>query len=126
MSVSIAICILGLGATCWMLFPLAVYALPVWLATMSGLYLHGAGFGTVAAPAGGILVGAALVLAGQVAFATIRSVHLRLAIGSFMRHRPPSRGFMRLPAWRDLRAQPKDRRWSSPFRVPRSSEVRPG
>jgi hypothetical protein len=48
MIVSVALCILGLGVICWMLFTLAVYALPVWLATMSGLYLHGAGFGTLA------------------------------------------------------------------------------
>jgi hypothetical protein len=74
MIVSAALCILGLGAMCWMLFTLAVYALPVWLATMSGLYLHGAGFGTLAALCGGILV-------GQVAFAKLRSVPLRLAIG---------------------------------------------
>ncbi len=81
MIVSAALCILGLGAMCWMLFTLAVYALPVWLATMSGLYLHGAGFGTLAALGGGVMVGAALVIAGQIAFATIRSVPLRLAIG---------------------------------------------
>jgi hypothetical protein len=81
MIVSTALCILALGAICWMLFTLAVWALPVWLAILSGLYLDGAGFGAVAALGGGILVGAALVIAGQIAFATIRSVPLRLAIG---------------------------------------------
>jgi hypothetical protein len=81
MIVSTALCILGLGAMCWMLFTLTVYALPVWLAILSGLYLHGAGFGAVAALGGGVMVGAVLVTVGQIAFATIRSVPLRLAIG---------------------------------------------
>ena len=81
MFLSAALSILGLGLLCWALFTLAVYALPFFVAVSAGLYLCEAEIGLMIAVAAALIAGAATLLAGQIAFATIRSVPIRLAIG---------------------------------------------
>lgn len=82
MFLSAVLSILGLGLLCWALFTLAVYALPFFVAVSAGLYLYEAEAGLLIAVTSGFIAGAATLLAGQIAFATIRSVPIRLAIGA--------------------------------------------
>jgi len=76
----IGLSVIGLGFFCWLLFNLAVYALPFAAGLTAGLAAYHSGAG----PFGGILVGfvagvITLVL-GQIAFATVRSPLIRAAI----------------------------------------------
>ena len=72
----------GLGLFCWLIFTLAVYALPFFV----GLYvfmlaLHG-GAGILGAPLVGIAVGGMTLAIGQTAFAMTRSVITRALIAA--------------------------------------------
>ena len=82
MFLSAILSVLGLGLLCWALFTLAVYALPFFVAASAGLYLYEAEAGLLAAVTAAFFAGAATLIAGQIAFATIRSVPIRLAIGA--------------------------------------------
>jgi hypothetical protein len=77
---SVGLSVIGLGFFCWLLFNLAVYALPFFAGLTAGLAAYHSGAGVI----GGILVGffaGAVVLAlGQVAFAAVRSPLTRAAI----------------------------------------------
>lgn len=82
MVVSALLSVLGLGFMVYVLFALAVYALPFFLAVTVGMYVYESGAGLVAAFASAFLAGGATLVAGQIAFATIRSAPVRLAIGA--------------------------------------------
>lgn len=73
--------VFGLGALCWLLFTLAVYALPLWLGLSAAFWLHGAEQGVLAAILGGIFVAGGMAVLGEIVFASLRSVPLRLALG---------------------------------------------
>ena len=73
--------VFGLGALCCALFNLLVYALPFWVGLASGLFLHDAGHGLLLSLGGGLFAGAAAVVAGEIAFASVRSAPVRAAIG---------------------------------------------
>jgi hypothetical protein len=64
--------IFGLGFFCWLLFTLAVYALP---------FLAGLTVGLAAFHSGSGFIGAFVVGLGQIVFATIRTPLIRLLIG---------------------------------------------
>lgn len=81
MLASTLVTIFGLGALCWILFNLAVYALPFWVGLASGLYLHDAGHGVLLSMTGGLFLGGATIAVGEIAFASIRSSLVRAAIG---------------------------------------------
>ena len=81
MLVSTALSLLGLGVICWILFNLAVYALPFFVAVTVGHYLYTSAVGLIGAVAGAFLAGALTLILGQIAFATIRSTPIRLALG---------------------------------------------
>lgn len=69
--------IVGIGFVCWLLFNLAVYALPFFAGVSAGMAAYETGAGPIGAIVVG-LVGAALTLViGQVLFATVRSPLLR-------------------------------------------------
>jgi hypothetical protein len=72
--------IAGIGFFCWLLFTLAVYALPFFAGVTVGLWAYNSGAG----PIGVFLVGAfaagATLGLGQLLFASVRSVWLRFAI----------------------------------------------
>ncbi len=77
----ILLSIVGLGVVCWLIFSLAVYALPVAIGLTAGIAAIHSGAGV----AGGFILGAlagglALVL-GQIAFASVRAPLGRTAIG---------------------------------------------
>src|SRR6266404_2058783 len=73
--------VFGLGAVCWLLFSLAVYALPFCIGmTMAFAALHN-GAGIAGAFAVGALAGGVALALGRIAFATVRSPLLRTWIG---------------------------------------------
>ena len=72
---------IGIGLFCWLIFTLAVYALPFFVAVNAGiLAFHGAG--VVGASIVGIAAGAVTLAVGQTAFSIARSLILRAAIAT--------------------------------------------
>lgn len=82
MFLSAILSVLGLGFMVYVLFTLAVYALPFFVAVTVGMHVYDSEAGLLAAFAAAFISGAVTLLAGQIAFATIRSVPVRLAIGA--------------------------------------------
>lgn len=82
MFLSALLSVVGLGFLCWLLFSLAVYALPFFVAVTVGHYAFENGAGPIGAIAVALFAGAVALILGQVAFATIRSPTIRLAIGA--------------------------------------------
>lgn len=82
MFLSAILSVLGLGFMVYVLFTLAVYALPFFVAVTVGMHVYDSEAGLLAAIAAAFLSGAVTLLAGQIAFATIRSVPVRLTIGA--------------------------------------------
>lgn len=82
MFVSAILSALGLGVIIYLLFTLAVYALPFFVAVMVGMYVCDTNAGLIAAFVSAFLAGAITLIAGQIAFATIRSVYVSFAIGA--------------------------------------------
>ena len=71
----------GIGLFCWLIFTLAVYALPFFVAVNAGmLAFHGTG--VVGASIVGIAAGAVTLAVGQTAFSIARSLILRAAIAA--------------------------------------------
>lgn len=71
-----------MGVICWALFTLAVYALPFFVAVTVGHYAYTSDVGLFGAIVAAFLAGAATLILGQIAFATIRSQPFRLALGA--------------------------------------------
>jgi len=71
----------GLGFLCWLLFTLAIYALPVFVGSTVGAaaFKSGAGYGGAFVLA--LAAGTAFLALGKYAFASIRSPLVRGAIG---------------------------------------------
>ena len=82
MFISAILSALGFGLLIYLLFTLAVYALPFFVAVTVGMYVHDTDAGLIAAFASAFFAGAITLIAGQIAFATIRSVPVKLAIGA--------------------------------------------
>lgn len=70
----------GIGFLCWLLFSLAVYALPFFAGMTTGLAAYHSGAGIVGALFVGFTAGAVTLVAGQAAFAVVKSPVLRGAI----------------------------------------------
>jgi len=68
------------GFLCWTLFQLANFALPTFVGVSAGLALYHAGLGPISSIGGGLLAGAAVLVAGQLAFSGVRSIPVRLAL----------------------------------------------
>lgn len=73
---------LGIGLFCWLIFALAVYALPFFVALSIGMSAFRDGAGIFGALLIGIASGALTLPAGQVAVAVSRSLTLRVAIAT--------------------------------------------
>jgi hypothetical protein len=79
--ISLVLSIFGLGALCWLLFSLAVYALPFCVGmTIAFAALHGGSGVALAFGAGALAAGITLAL-GRIAFAAARPPLIRAAIG---------------------------------------------
>jgi len=78
--VGLILSVFGIGFLCWLLFTLAVYALPFYVAMIAGLAAYHSGAGAIGAFLVGLLAGALTLVTGQVAFAVVTSPLLRGAI----------------------------------------------
>jgi hypothetical protein len=79
--ISLVLSIFGLGAICWLLFSLAVYALPFCVGlTIAFAALHGGSGVVIAFGAGALAAGITLAL-GRIAFAAARPPLIRVLIG---------------------------------------------
>ena len=72
----------GIGLFCWLIFTLAVYALPFFVAVNAGMLAFHRGTGVVGASIVGIAAGAVTLAVGQTAFSIARSLILRAAIAT--------------------------------------------
>ncbi len=73
--------VLGLGVLCWIVFNLAVHALPFAIGLASGLYLYEAGQGVFLSITAGLFIGGFVAAIGEITFERIRSAPLKLTIG---------------------------------------------
>lgn len=71
----------GLGLLCWLIFALAVYAVPFFAAVSVGMLAFNSGAGVIGGLLVGVLAGASTLVMGQIAFAMTRSAILRATIG---------------------------------------------
>jgi hypothetical protein len=70
----------GIGFLCWLMFTLALYALPFFAAMTVGLAAYHSGAGVIGSILVGFAAGAVTLVAGQFAFAVVRLPVLRGAI----------------------------------------------
>jgi hypothetical protein len=78
--IGIILSFISLGFLCWLLFALAVHALPVFVAFAAGLAAYHSGSGEIGAFLVGLIAGALTLAAGQIAVAAFRSPLGRTAI----------------------------------------------
>jgi len=78
--IGILLNIVGLGIFCWLLFTLAINALPFFVGTTAGIYSLQAGAGPFGAFVVGLVAGTFTLAAGRYAFAVSRFPIVRLAI----------------------------------------------
>ena len=72
----------GIGLFCWLIFTLAVYALPFFVAVNAGMIAYHSGAGILGGPLVGIAAGAVTLAIGQTAFAMTRPLILRAVIAA--------------------------------------------
>jgi hypothetical protein len=78
--IGIVLGLVGLAYLCWLLFALAVYALPLFAGVTAGFATYHSGSGPIAAVIVGVIAGSITLVAGQIAFTTVRSPLIRAAI----------------------------------------------
>jgi hypothetical protein len=78
--IGIVLSVVGLAYLCWLLFALAVYALPFFAGLTTGLAAYHSGSGPIGAIIVGVIAGAITLLLGQIAFTTFRSPLIRAAL----------------------------------------------
>lgn len=81
LAAGIALSIVGLGFFCWLLFTLAIYALPTFAGLSAGLAAFHSGAGVLGALVVGFVAGGATLAFGQLAVASSRTPLIRIAIG---------------------------------------------
>ena len=79
--IGILLAIVGIGALAWLVFSLAVYALPFFVGVSAGVAVQHAGAGPIVAIAAGLAAAVATLVAGQLAFTVSVSPLVRLTIG---------------------------------------------
>lgn len=72
--------ILGVGAFCWLLFTVAVYILPFFVGVQACIAAYHSGAGMLGAFIVGVVAGLAMLAAGQIVFALVRSPIIRTAV----------------------------------------------
>jgi hypothetical protein len=75
--VGIVLSFVGFAYLCWLIFALAVHALPFFAGVSAGLAAYHSGSGPVAAIVVGVIAGSIVLVLGQVAFTTLRSSLVR-------------------------------------------------
>lgn len=79
--IGIVLAFVGLTYLCWLLFALAVHALPFFAGISAGLAAYHVGSGPLVAMIIGVIAGSAVLFVGQIAFATLRSPVIRISLG---------------------------------------------
>ncbi len=79
--IGIVLSVFGLGLFCWLLFTLAIYALPFLAGLTAGLAAFHSGGEVIGAIIVGLVIGGATLALGQIAFATTRTPRIRAVIG---------------------------------------------
>ncbi len=80
-ALSIPLSLIGLGFSCWLLYSLAVYALPFFVGLSIAFYAYDKGAGAFGAILLGLLTAGVVLAIGQVAFALARAPVLRILLG---------------------------------------------
>ena len=73
---------LGIGLFCWLIFTLAVYALPFFVAINAGIWAYHSGAGPLGTPIVAVAAGGLTLAIAQIAFAMTRSLVLRAVIAA--------------------------------------------
>ncbi len=81
MFLSAFLSVLGLGLMVYVLFAAAVYALPFFVGLSVGMHLYESDAGVITAVVVGLLAGATTLVIGQIAFASIKSIPVKIVIG---------------------------------------------
>src|SRR5258708_18725762 len=79
-AIGIVLNLVGLGIFCWLLFTLAVYALPFFVGATTGVFAYHSGAGPLGAIAVGLLAGGTTLATAQTVFALVRAPFLRIAV----------------------------------------------
>jgi hypothetical protein len=72
----------GIGVFCWLIFTLAIYALPFFVATSAGIWAYHNGAGLLGAPLVAVAAGGMALGIAQMAFAMTRSLILRAVVAA--------------------------------------------
>jgi hypothetical protein len=72
----------GIGLFCWLIFMLAVYALPFFVAINAGIWAYHSGAGVLGTPLGAVAAGGMTLAIAQIAFAMTRSSVFRAVIAA--------------------------------------------
>ena len=72
--------LVGLAYLCWLLFALAVYALPLFAGVTAGLATYHSGSGPIGAIIVGLIASSVTLVLGQIALMTLRSPLIRAVI----------------------------------------------
>ena len=78
--IGIVLALVGLAYLCWLLFALAIYALPFFAGVTAGLATYHSGSGPIAAIIVGAIASSITLIVGQIAFMTLRSPLIRAVI----------------------------------------------
>lgn len=70
----------AIGALCWLLFALAIFALPFFMAVTAGSWAFGSGAGWLGAILVGVMAAGATFIAGQLLLAFVRPLWLKLLV----------------------------------------------
>lgn len=79
-AIGIVLSFVALAYLCWLIFALAVNALPFFAGVVIGLAAYGSGSGTTVAIIIGVVAGSVVLVLGRVAFAWFRSPVMRIAL----------------------------------------------
>lgn len=78
--IGIVLSLAGLAYLCWLLFTFAVYVLPLFAGITTGLASYHSGSGPIGAMLVGVIAGSITLVAGQIAYTTVRSPLIRATI----------------------------------------------
>ena len=74
--------IAGIGIFCWLVFVLAVYALPFFVAINAGIWAYHSGAGVLGTPLVAVAAGGMTLAIAQIAFAATQSLFVRAVIAA--------------------------------------------
>jgi hypothetical protein len=78
--IGIVLALVGLAYLCWLLFALAVYALPLFAGVTAGLAIYHSGSGPIGAIIVGLIASTITLIAAQIALTILRSPFIRAGI----------------------------------------------